>query len=68
MNAGFYKLDGSLMYAQHWVRSANYELNAQLKDTYNYPVQGWYWFDTLEEACAFFDLNIADYTEEQSWQ
>jgi hypothetical protein len=26
------------------------------KDTYQYPVEGWYWFDTLEEAKQFFDI------------
>jgi hypothetical protein len=64
MEAGFYKLDGTLLYAQQWVRNANYELNAELKDTYTYPVEGWYWFDTLDEACSFFNLNITDYREE----
>lgn len=68
MQAGFYKLDGTLLYAQHWVRNANYELNAELKDTYTYPVDGWHWFDTPQDACAFFGLNISDYIEEQSWQ
>ena len=64
MEAGFYKLDGTLLYAQQWVRNANYELNAELKDTYTYPIEGWYWFDTLDEACSFFNLNITDYREE----
>lgn len=26
------------------------------KDDHTYPVQGWYWFDTLEEAKAFFNI------------
>jgi len=64
MEAGFYKLDGTLLYAQYWVRNASYELNAELKDTYTYPVEGWYWFNTLDEACSFFSLNITDYREE----
>lgn len=26
------------------------------KDDHTYPVEGWYWFDTLEEAKAFFNI------------
>lgn len=61
MNAGFYKFNGSLLCAANWVRSPSYELDVNLKDTYTYPVDDWYWFDTLEEACIFFNLNIQDY-------
>lgn len=61
MGAGFYKLEMFLMYAANWVRSASYELYVDQKDTYSYPVDGWYWFDTLEEACLHFNLNIQDY-------
>jgi hypothetical protein len=61
MNAGFYKLDGSLLHAANWIHAPSYELYADQKDTYTYPVDGWYWFDTLEEACLHFNLNIQDY-------
>jgi hypothetical protein len=47
----FYKFDqGSLFIAPNSVKSAEYELLAENKDTYTYPVQGWYWFDSDEEA------------------
>jgi len=61
MNAGFYKFDGSLLYAANWVRNNSYDLNSSQKDTYSYPIDGWYWFDTLEDACLHFNLNIQDY-------
>lgn len=32
------------------------ELFADSKDIYTYPVYGWYWFDTLEEAKEFFGI------------
>ncbi len=61
MNEGFYKLTDVLNYAPNAVFNKDYELIKEQHLTYNYPVDGWYWFDTLEEACNFFDLNIADY-------
>ena len=61
MQAGFYKYDGSLMHATTFVKSPSFELHVDTKDTHTYPTDGWYWFDTLEEACTFCSLNIADY-------
>lgn len=58
MNAGFYKFNGTLMYAANWVRSPDYQLHINDRTTYSYPVDGWYWFDTLEEACIHFGINI----------
>lgn len=31
-------------------------LQKENKDNYEYPVDGWYWFDTEEEAREFFGL------------
>jgi hypothetical protein len=61
MNAGFYKLDGDLLYGPNFVYGPTFELLAGNKDTYTYPVEGWYWFDTLEEACNHFGLDISNY-------
>lgn len=61
MHAGFYKFDGVLFHGENYVISSTYELYTEQWDTYNYPVDGWYWFDTLQDACIFFDLNIDDY-------
>jgi hypothetical protein len=54
--SGFYKLDGSLLYGPNYVLNANYELRRETRDDHSYPVDGWYWFDTEEEARLFFDL------------
>lgn len=34
------------------------------KDIYTYPVEGWYWFDTDEEAEAFFAMSLPKPPEE----
>ena len=61
MEAGFYKFAGTLIHGHNWVRGPDFELRSETKDTYSYPVDGWYWFDSLEEACLFYNLNIDDY-------
>lgn len=61
---GFYLNGGSeLFYAPTFVLNANFELHAEQKDTYEYPVEGWYWFNSENEARAFFGLPLV--TEEQ---
>lgn len=52
----FYKYDGELFEAPSAVESAEFSLYAEFYEQYSYPVMGWYWFDTREEALAFFDL------------
>ena len=53
---GFYKNDGILLYGPNFVLNANYELRKETKDDYSYPVDGWYWFDTRQEALDFFGI------------
>lgn len=49
----FYKKDGEqLLVAPNFVSGPGVELAAENKDQHTYPVQGWYWFDTLEIAMA----------------
>jgi hypothetical protein len=53
--SGFYKLEGeSILFSPNQVSHKDFELKRIIKDTYSYPVQGWYWFNTLEEAETFF--------------
>jgi hypothetical protein len=33
-------------------------------ETYNYPISGWTWFDSLSDCCNSFGLDIEDYEEE----
>lgn len=54
--AGFYKLDGELHYGRNYVLNAHYELHRDQYSTYQLPVDGWYWFDSLEAAQEFFDI------------
>lgn len=56
--SGFYKLDpgGTLLYGPNFVINADYALYRDQHETYTYPVDGWYWFDTEAEAREFFGL------------
>lgn len=51
MSAGFYKNDsGTLLYSPTTVESSGYYLSADSKDDHKYPVDGWHWFDSEEQA------------------
>ena len=56
----FYKLDPdndqSLFIANLGVDAPDYSITINDKDTYNYPVHGWYYFDSDEYAYAFFGI------------
>jgi hypothetical protein len=54
--SGFYKTDGELLFGPNYVLNAAYELRRELHETYSYPVDGWWWFDSEAQARAFFDL------------
>ena len=55
--SGFYKLDGEvLLYGPHFVLNANYELRKEIHTEYTYPIDGWYWFETKQEAKNFFGI------------
>lgn len=52
----FYKFDeGELLIASLGVNNANYQLFPEQQNTYTYPIDGWYWFDTDQEAYTFFN-------------
>jgi hypothetical protein len=56
---GFYKNDnGSLFHAPNFVHGPyqTFSLLKENKDAYSYPVEGWYWFDSEEEAKTFFNV------------
>lgn len=53
----FYKvLNNKIITAPNFVLHKDYELKKELKDTYTYPVQGWHWFETEDDAYAFFGI------------
>ena len=55
----FYKLDNEeILEAPNGVYTPT---NTMTKDNYqefSYPVEGWYWFDTIEEAYSFFGKEL----------
>lgn len=54
--AGFYKLDGDLLFGPNFVLNVAYELHRESHDQHTYPVDGWYWFDNEAQARIFFGL------------
>ena len=51
MTQGFYKkIDDQVMYAPNYVESNGFVLVKEEKDNYEYPIDGWVWFDSEEEA------------------
>jgi hypothetical protein len=57
MTSGFYKKDNEeLFYAPNIVEGNGFVLVAQDKDQYEYPVDGWVWFDSEEEAEEVFNI------------
>jgi len=57
MSAGFYKYEPDILYhGPNFVLDLHYELIAENKDTYTYPVDGWYWFNSREEALDFWGI------------
>ena len=56
---GFYKLDnGQVLFVEKYIISAEYQLSIEEKDLYTYPIYGWYWFNSKEEAYSFFNIEI----------
>lgn len=54
--SGFYKLDVDLLYGPNFVLNANYELRRETHDQHSYPIDGWFWFDSEQEARLFLGL------------
>jgi hypothetical protein len=56
---GFYKYienEKALLHAPNFVSSPNYSLQKAEKENYSYPVDGWYWFDSENQAKKFFGV------------
>lgn len=51
----FYKFNTVLLKGQH-IYGNGYILLHEQKDTYTYPIDGWYWFETEAEAKTFFGI------------
>ena len=46
----FYRRDGDQVQSANGVHSSEYSLTEESRADHTYPVDGWYWFDTLDEA------------------
>lgn len=57
--SGFYNKEFMLR-AGKFVYGPNFTLKIEEKDTYNYPIEGWYWFNNVEEAASFFEVKIEE--------
>lgn len=57
--SGFYKQEDSdnILYAPNFVESSDCALYRELKDSYQYPNCGWYWFESKEQAYIFFEAS-----------
>lgn len=56
--AGFYKFDGEeLRYGATAVYAPNFTLRLEEKNNYQYPVFGWIYANSVEEAEQYFGLN-----------
>jgi len=61
MSKGFYKNDsGHLLYGPNFVLNKDYELKKENKHNYEYPVDGWYWFESEIDARVYFNMTIND--------
>lgn len=59
MENGFYKIeDKNLLFAPNFVFAPGFTLIGEEKDIYEFPVDGWYWFDSLNDANGFFGLPL----------
>lgn len=54
MEKGFYKLEGEILYyAENSVYNKDYELHVNDYQNYTLPVDGWYYFESFEDAANF---------------
>ena len=55
--SGFYKFESEmLLCGENFVLNSEYELRREDIATLILPVDGWYWFDSIEQAREFFGI------------
>ena len=59
--SGFYKNvpEEGIIYARNYVQAELYNLDREWKDTYELPIDGWYWFDIKEQAELMFATPVS---------
>ena len=61
MEQGFYKKDNdNVLFGEKAVYNSNYTLLIENKESYSYPIDGWYYFDTKAEAYSAFGLEMPE--------
>ena len=55
-NMFFKKESEDLINVGELISTPSVTLTKETKDEYTYPQDGWYWFDTEDEAYSFFGL------------
>lgn len=60
---GYYKHDEQNNYIWHAnnVYNSAYTLLKSQQDSYELPIDGWYFFETPQLACEFFGVDIAEH-------
>jgi hypothetical protein len=57
MNQGFYKKDSNEILFGTIINGRNYSLTLEDKDSYQYPVDGWIYAESLDNAISYFASN-----------
>lgn len=52
--------NGSLIVGDNFVYAPTFTLTKETKDEFTYPIDGWYWFDNIDEAYTFFGISLID--------
>ena len=56
--AGFYKYESEQLAWGKWVLNLEYELYADKHSEYDLPIDGWHWFNSIEDARNFFGIPV----------
>ena len=56
----YYNEEGNVIYGYNFVLNMDFNLYRESKNDYTYPVHGWHWFDSEEEAYKFFDKSFPE--------
>lgn len=63
MTEGFYKKQNEeLLYGPNIVEGDGYVLLVREKDSYEYPVDGWFWFESEDSANEYFGIKSIDFS------
>jgi hypothetical protein len=52
----YYKYEEELLSASNFISFPDMDLVDVDHELYEYPIDGWYWFDSEEEAKSFFGV------------